>query len=45
LEAGEDIQIRLATWDEALALAHGGQIQDGKTLVGLLYYEAFKRRS
>ena len=42
LEAGEDIQPLLCTWDEALHLARKGEIHDGKTLVGLLYYRTFR---
>ncbi|MGD0899493.1 MAG: NUDIX hydrolase [Thermoguttaceae bacterium] len=43
LEAGEDIHVRLATWDEALAMARENRIRDAKTLVGLLYCQAFHR--
>jgi len=43
LEAGEDIRIRLVTWEEALDLARANRIRDAKTLAGLLYYEAFCR--
>ena len=42
LEAGEDIQPLLCTWEEALAMAHRGEIHDAKTLVGLLYYRTFQ---
>jgi ADP-ribose pyrophosphatase len=41
LDSGEDIRLRLATWEEALAMVRDGQIQDGKTIAGLLYYEKF----
>jgi ADP-ribose pyrophosphatase len=43
LEAGEDIRPRPATWEEALEMVRRGQIQDAKTLSGLLYYEVFRR--
>ena len=43
LDAGEDLRVRLCTWDEALAMARDGRIQDAKTLAGLLYYETFVR--
>ena len=43
-EPGEDIQPLLATWQDALEMARDGRIQDSKTLVGLLYYEVFRRR-
>jgi ADP-ribose pyrophosphatase len=41
LEAGEDIQPLLCTWEEALEMARRGEIRDAKTLVGLLYYRTF----
>jgi ADP-ribose pyrophosphatase len=43
LEAGEDIQSLLCTWEEAMAMARRGDIRDAKTLVGLLYYHTFLR--
>jgi ADP-ribose pyrophosphatase len=42
LDAGEDIQTLLCTWDEALAMIGRGEIRDAKTLAGLLYYRAFR---
>ena len=42
LEAGEDIQPLAFTWAEALEMARRGEIADAKTLVGLLYYDAFR---
>lgn len=44
LESGEDIQTWVVRWDEALAMARDGRIRDGKTLVGLLFYETFRGR-
>jgi ADP-ribose pyrophosphatase len=41
LEAGEDIQTLLCTWDEAMAMIRRGEIQDAKTLVALLHFRAF----
>jgi ADP-ribose pyrophosphatase len=38
LEAGEEIQPLLCTWDEAMDMVRRGDIHDAKTLVGLLYY-------
>ena len=38
LEAGEDIQPMLCTWEESLDMLLRGEIRDAKTLVGLLYY-------
>jgi ADP-ribose pyrophosphatase len=42
LEAGEDIQPLLCTWDEALRMARQGEIRDAKSLVGLLYFRTFR---
>jgi ADP-ribose pyrophosphatase len=42
LEAGEDIQPLLCTWEEALDMARRGDIRDAKTLVGLMYYRMFR---
>jgi ADP-ribose pyrophosphatase len=41
LDAGEDIQPMLCTWDETLEMLHSGKICDAKTVAGLLYYHAF----
>jgi ADP-ribose pyrophosphatase len=43
LDEGEQIELAPAGWDECLAMARNGQIRDAKTLVGLLYYHAFRR--
>lgn len=43
LEAGEDIQPLLCTWEDALEMARRGDIRDAKTLVGLLYYRTFRK--
>ena len=43
LDAGEEISVVPTAWDEALAMARDGRIEDGKTLVGLLHYAAFGR--
>jgi len=40
LEAGEDIQTLLCTWEEAMEMIRRGEIRDSKTLVGLLFYKA-----
>ena len=42
LEPGEDLQLLLTTWKEALQMARDGRIRDAKTLTGLLYYQAFR---
>ena len=44
LEGDEDIQPLLVTWPDAFAMIADGRIQDAKTLVGLLYYGAFRRK-
>lgn len=44
LDSGEEISPLPCTWEEALAMARDGRIQDAKTLVGLLYFDAFGRR-
>ncbi len=45
LDAGEQIDNLIVAWDEALAMAQDGRIQDAKTLVGLLHYELVRQRS
>ena len=42
LEAGEQIEPVLVTWEDALAMTSDGRIHDAKTLVGLLYYARLK---
>ena len=41
-EAGEDIHNRLMPLSEAIDMVRQGRIEDAKTLVGLLYYAAFR---
>jgi len=41
LEAGEDIQPLVCTWEEALEMVRRGEIHDAKTLVGLMHYRMF----
>ena len=43
-DAGEQIEPLLVAWEEALAMAFDGRIQDAKTLVGLLYYDRGRRQ-
>ncbi|MGD9722226.1 MAG: NUDIX hydrolase [Pirellulales bacterium] len=45
LEPGETIEPLLVTWDEALRMATSGEIEDAKTLVGLLYYDRVRARA
>jgi ADP-ribose pyrophosphatase len=42
LDAGEDIQPLLCTWDEALGMIGRGEIRDAKSLAALLYYHTFR---
>jgi ADP-ribose pyrophosphatase len=39
LEAGEEIETVVLSWNEALSLAESGGIQDAKTLVGLMLWD------
>ena len=43
LDEGEQISNRIVTWEETLELLRSGQIEDAKTLAGLLFYERFVR--
>mgnify|MGYP002622909929 FL=1 len=43
LEADEQIETTLVTWEEALAMTADGRIEDAKTLVGLLLYDRLRR--
>ena len=43
LQPDEEIRPLLTTWDDALAMIGRGEIEDGKTLAGLLYYHVFRR--
>jgi ADP-ribose pyrophosphatase len=43
LEAGEDLEPLLLTWDKALESVRRGEIHDAKTLVGLLFFRSFWR--
>ena len=42
LQPGERIENLLVTWEQAMAMIRDGQIQDAKTLTGLLYYRTFR---
>jgi ADP-ribose pyrophosphatase len=43
-EVGEEIEILLVSWDEALAMIDDGSIQDAKTIAALLLYERLRHR-
>jgi len=40
-EPGEQIENVIVSLEEAIDMIRGGQIEDAKTIVGLLYYERF----
>jgi ADP-ribose pyrophosphatase len=42
-EADEFMELRPTPWSEAMRLIEQGEIMDGKTLVSLLYVQAFRR--
>jgi ADP-ribose pyrophosphatase len=42
-EEGEEIENWLVPWPEAVGMVSGGQIQDAKTIVGLLWVDRLKR--
>lgn len=41
-EPGEEIENWIVSWEEALHLVHSGQIEDAKTIVGLLCCEQWR---
>jgi ADP-ribose pyrophosphatase len=43
LEAGEEIEPAIVTWDEAMKWVREGRIRDAKTLVGLLFYDRLRK--
>jgi ADP-ribose pyrophosphatase len=43
LEEGEDIEVIPTPWAEAIAMTGDGQIQDGKTIATLLWYDRFRK--
>ena len=42
-EEGEEIENYLVAWDEAMAMIFRGEIQDAKTIVGLMWVDRVKR--
>jgi ADP-ribose pyrophosphatase len=42
LDDGEEIENEVVSWSECLRLVREGAIQDGKSLVGLLFYESVR---
>jgi len=43
LEEGEEIENLLVPWDEAIAMVFRGEIQDAKTIVGLLWLDRTRK--
>jgi ADP-ribose pyrophosphatase len=43
-EPGEEIENLLVSWREAMEMVQSGAIYDAKTLVGLLFYDRFRRQ-
>lgn len=43
LEPGEQITRHLVPWQEALAMIQRSEIQDAKTVAGILFYDRFRR--
>lgn len=43
LEEGEEIELMPVSWNEAMDLVGNGQIQDGKTVATLLWYDRYRR--
>ena len=42
-EPGEEIETLVTPWQEALRWIQTGEIEDAKTIVGLLFYDQFRR--
>jgi ADP-ribose pyrophosphatase len=42
-EIGEEIENLLVPWEDAMDMVLDGQIEDAKTIVGLLYYDRWRR--
>jgi ADP-ribose pyrophosphatase len=43
-EPGEEIDNLIVRWDEAIELIHRGEIEDAKTIIGLLYCRGARER-
>ena len=43
-EAGEEIENLVVPWNEAVSLAERGEIEDAKSLVGILLWDRLRRR-
>jgi len=42
-EPGEEIETLVTSWEEALCWVQTGEIEDAKTIAGLLFYDQFRR--
>lgn len=45
LDSGEEIELEVVDWATCMRLVREGAIRDGKSLVGLLYHDAQRRKS
>jgi ADP-ribose pyrophosphatase len=45
LEAGEEIQSLVVSWDDAMQMVYDGSIEDAKTLVGLMHYDHLRSQA
>jgi ADP-ribose pyrophosphatase len=44
-EPGEEIETLITPWGQALAWIASGEIQDAKTIAGLLFYDQLRRKA
>jgi ADP-ribose pyrophosphatase len=44
-EADEFMEVQTRKWSEAMSMIRSGEIRDGKTLVGLMHVESFRRKA
>jgi ADP-ribose pyrophosphatase len=44
-DADEFMEVQTKRWSEVMTLVRSGEIKDGKTLVGLMYVECFRRKA
>ena len=44
-EKDEFMEVQTRKWSEAMSMVRSGEIKDGKTLVGLMYVECFRRKA
>jgi ADP-ribose pyrophosphatase len=44
-ERDEFMEVQARKWSEVMSMIRSGEIKDGKTLVGLMYVECFRRKA